>query len=177
MATLLAPIDGRISNLNFKVGELIGDKSDIFATISNKGNFSVETYIEEIDVSKIKIAQKAYVTFDAAEGIKLEAVVGSISDVPTIDSNGLVTYLVKLTISDTKEALIKEGMTSYLDFIIGEAKNVIAIPVEAIKRVDAKPSVQLESGEWVEVQAGFTDGKMVEISTGINQGTIITYYE
>lgn len=177
MAILRAPIDGKISNVNFKAGELVSDKSDVIATISNNGNFSVETYIEEIDITKIEIAQKAYVTFDAVEGARLEAVVSSISDVPTIDVNGIVTYLVKLTIADVKDAPIKEGMTSYLDFIIGEAKNVIAIPVSAVKRINGKPSVQIESGEWKEVQTGFTDGKMVEISTGLNSGDKIKYYE
>ncbi len=177
MATLVAPIDGKISNIAFQVGELISDKSDVLATITNKGNFSVETYIEEIDITKIKINQKTYITFDAIEGVKLEGEVNIISDVPTIDANGIVTYLVKLTLTDTKDAPIKEGMTSYIDFIIAEAKNVIAIPVEAIKRVDGKPSVQLDNGEWKAVQSGFTDGKMVEISSGINPGDKIRYYE
>ena len=177
MATLIAPMDGKITNINFRKGDFVGEKNDVFAVISNKGNFSVETYIEEIDITKIQIGQKAYVTFDAVEGVKLEAAVTSISDVPTIDANGIVTYLVKLTIKDTENTSIREGMTSYVDFIIAEAKNVLVIPVAAVKRVENKPSVQLKSGEWKEVQTAFTDGNMVEITSGISAGDVVLYYE
>lgn len=175
-ATLFAPIDGVITSVNGEAGELmVNEKTDPFVTISNKGNFSVETYIEEIDITKIQLGQKTYFTFDAIDGLNFTGEVTYISGTPTIDNNGIVTYLIRASLTDLKDAPIREGMTAYVDFIIAEAQKVLVIPVAAVKSQSGKPAVLLQTGEWKNVQTGFTDGQMVEVLSGLEAGDIITY--
>jgi hypothetical protein len=66
-------------------------------------------------------------------------------------------------------------MTTYVEYITNEVKNAKIIPVWAVKPIDGKPSVQIENGSWKEVMTGFTDGKMVEIISGLEKGEKVVY--
>lgn len=175
-ATLTSPIVGEIVQINVEEGETVkADSEEPVIIISGEDSFEAQVYIEEADISRIELGQKVYVTFDALENVKLEGEVEFISSTDTTDNSGIVTYLVKVPITGGKDAGVRQGMTAYAEFVIKEAKNVIAIPVSAVKNQNGKPSVQLANGEWKAVATGFTDGKMVEIISGLNVGEKVMY--
>ena len=134
----------------------------------------IEVNIEEADISKLAVGQKAYATFDALDELTLEGEISFISLTSKINNNGIVTYMVRV-IFNKGEHQIREGMTAYIDFVISEARDILIIPVDAVRNVGGKPSVQLISGEWTEVATGFTDGKKVEVISGLNAGDKILY--
>ncbi len=172
-----SPFDGQVINLNQNIGEQIStDKETAFITIQEDKDFlSIEAFIEEIDIIKITEKQKVYITFDALDSVKIEGIVNFVSPVSTTDANGIVTYKVVTTLKNSKELTIREGMTAYLDFVTAEAKDVLAIPVEAVKSINGKPQVQLKDLSWKKVSTGFTDGKMVEILDGLTNNQTILY--
>ena len=175
-ATLTSPINGEVALLNYKTGDIIlTDDTRPVVTIINNDTLFIEVNIEEAEINKIKVGQKAYTTFDALDGLKLEGEISFISLTSKTSNNGIVTYLVRVIITNTGEAQIREGMTAFVDFVTAEARNVLIAPVNAVSNVGGKPSVQLTSGEWVEVITGFTDGKYVEIISGLNEGDKIFY--
>jgi RND family efflux transporter MFP subunit len=175
-ATLISPIDGEVAMLNYKTGDIINkDAGNAVATIINNDTLFVEVKIEEADINKIKVGQKSYVTFDAVDGLTLDGEISFISLTSLTDNNGIVTYLVRIIINNTGEEKIREGMTAFVDFITAEAKNILVIPVAAVRNVDGKPSVELVNGEWRPVVTGFTDGKNVEIISGLEKDDKIVY--
>jgi len=177
-ATLTTPIDGVVSMLGYKAGDIIVDQStsDPMATIINNDTLFIEVNIEEADISNIKVGQKVYATFDALNSLKLEGEVTFISLTSNTDNSGIVTYLVRIVITNTGDAEIREGMTAFVDFITAEAKDVLVVPVAAVSNVDGNPSVQTASGEIKTVSTGFTDGKYVEVISGLSVGDKIIYY-
>ena len=66
-------------------------------------------------------------------------------------------------------------MTAFVDFVIAEAPDVIIIPVASVRNVEGKPSVEAVDGSWIPVVTGFTDGKNVEVISGLEVGDKITY--
>lgn len=176
-ATLVSPIDGVISMLNYKKGDTILDNSTTktVATIINNDTLFIEANIEEADISKLHVGDQAAVTFDAVDGVKLDGEISFISLTSTTSSNGIVTYLVRVLLTNTGESQIREGMTATLDFITAQAKGAIAVPVDAVHNVNGKPAVELASGQFVTVVTGFTDGKQVEIISGLNAGDVVQY--
>ncbi|MBT4277483.1 efflux RND transporter periplasmic adaptor subunit [Candidatus Falkowbacteria bacterium] len=175
-ATLISPIDGEVAMLNYKVGDIINrDDGNAVATIINNDTLFVEVKIEEADINKIKVGQKSYVTFDAVDSLTLDGEISFISLTSSTDNNGIVTYLVRIIINNTGEEKIREGMTAFVDFITAEAKNILIVPVAAVRNVNGKPSVELVSGEWQPVVTGFTDGKNVEIISGLENSDKIVY--
>ncbi|RLC38181.1 hypothetical protein DRH27_02875, partial [Candidatus Falkowbacteria bacterium] len=170
-ATLTSPIDGEVALLNYKTGDIIlTDDTRPVVTIINNDTLFIEVNIEEAEINKIKVGQKAYTIFDALDGLKLEGEISFISLTSKTSNNGIVTYLVRVIITNTGEAQIREGMTAFVDFITAEAFNILIAPVNAVSNVGGKPSVRLVSGEWIEVITGFTDGSNVEIISGLNVG-------
>lgn len=174
-ATLISPIDGVVALLNYKKGDIITDNTKPVVTIINNNTLFIEVNIEESDISKITVGQKARATFDAVDGLTLDGEVSFISLTSVTSSNGIVTYLVRVLFTNPKDNPIREGMTASVNFITAEALNVLNIPVEAVRNVNGKPSVENMDGTFTPVVTGFTDGKSVEIISGLNLGDKITY--
>lgn len=176
-ATLTSPIDGIVAALNYKKGDIIldGSTAGSVATIINNDTLYIEVNVEEADISKLKVGEKAAVTFDAVDGVNLTGEVSFISLTSTTNSSGIVTYLVRVILVNTDKTQIREGMTAALEFITSEAKDVVAIPVQAVSNIGGKPSVELLDGTIRNVVTNFTDGKKVEIVSGLNAGEIVAY--
>lgn len=176
-ATLTSPIDGVIAALNYKEGDIIldGSSADSVATIINNETLYVEVNVEEADISKLKVGDKAEVGFDAVEGVNLEGEISFISLTSSSNSNGIVTYLVRVILNKEGHDQIREGMTASLEFVTAEAPQVVAVPVAAVRNVNGSPSVEIVDGSIRPVVTGFTDGKKVEIVSGLVAGESIIY--
>jgi len=175
-SVLESPIDGEVALLNYKKGDIIlTDNSDPFVVILNNDTLFIEVDIEEADINELKVGQKAYATFDALDELKLEGQISFISLTSSTSNNGIVTYLVRVIFENDSEYQIREGMTSFIDFVISEVNDVLIIPVSAVENVNGNPSVENINNEWVEVITGFTDGKYVEIISGLNEEDKILY--
>lgn len=174
-AVLRSPIDGKIVKIEWNIGSFVGwDKEISFVTITNNNKFYVESYVEELDITRILEDAKVYLSFDAIDWVNLEWKVYFISDKSTTDNNWIVTYKVEMSF-DPKNSWVREWMTTYVDYITNEVKNIKIIPVWAVKPVNGKPSVQLEDGIWKPVITWFTDSKMVEIMSWLEKGEKIIY--
>ncbi len=174
LATLIAPINGEIIQVNGNEGEAIkGDTTSsesAFIKILSDSNFTTEVYVEEIDIAQVHIGQRVDITLDAIEDLELEGTVTFISSTSTTDSNGIVTYLVRIDILDTEETPIREGMTTYIDFVLGNVENALVVPVQSVRQ---NKVVILADGSRREVVTGFSDGIYIEIKEGLKLGDII----
>lgn len=174
-ATLKSPIDGEVAMLNYKKGDIIVDNTKSVASIINYNSLFIETNIEESDINKLKSGQKAYASFDSLDGLELEGEVSFISLTSESDNNGIVTYLVRVVFENTPERKVREGMTASVNFVTGGVADVLTAPVNSVRNVNGKPSVQLAGGAWTPVTTGFTDGSSVEIISGVKEGDKILY--
>ncbi len=178
-ATIISPIDGVVAALNYAVGDIIlssNTSAKPVAVILNKDTLFIEANVEESDISKLQVGQKAEATFDAIDGLNLNGEISFISMTSATNNNGIVTYLVRVIFDNPENSPIREGMTATLNFVLSGVQNVLTAPVQAVRNVNGKPSVQLvSSGEWVPVTTGYTDGQSVEIISGLNEGDKILY--
>jgi len=178
LGTMTSPIDGEITALNGGAGDLLSEiNNKPFAIVLNRNTFYVDIPIEEGDISKLKVGQKIYATFDASEGTKLDGQITTVAPIGAVDNNGIVSYNIRAVLTNLDSQIgedgslwLRSGMTANVDFIISESKNVLVVPVSSVKRVNNSPSVQMENGEWKTVKTGYTDGKMVEIISGLKEG-------
>ena len=172
-AVLRAPANGVIKEVNFKVGEVMGGTSvETFAKMISY-DFILEARVSESDIAKIKLDQKATLTFDAFDpDEKFTATVVSIDPSATVVQD-VVDYVVKFAM-DKDDLRLKDGMSADLEVLIFEKNDVLAIQERAIKDVDGKKIVQiLEKGKPVdrEVKTGAKgDGGMIEIVSGLKEG-------
>lgn len=172
-AVLRAPASGMIKEVNYKAGEVLGSTATTSFAKMISYDFILEAKVSESDIAKIKLGQKAALSFDAFDpDEKFTASVVSIDPSATVVQD-VVDYVVKLSM-EKDDLRLKDGMSADLDILIFEKDDVLAIPERAIKDVDGKKIVQiLEKGKPIdrEVKTGTKgDGGMIEIISGLKEG-------
>jgi RND family efflux transporter MFP subunit len=174
---LYSPIDGVVSAINIKEGEATNTQNGgVVITITKPGSLAFESYAEDTDVLKINKDQKTLVKVDAIQNVTFPSQVEFISNLATVDQNGLSSYKIRASISDQKGYSLLDGMAGQIQFITKERLGVLIIPNGAVYRKDNMSYVtKLENNKGKEtvIETGFTDGKEVEVSSGLNQGDTI----
>jgi HlyD family secretion protein len=176
-----APFDGVISSVTAKLGDTA---SGTLATIITKQNVASIT-LNEVDVSKIKVGEKATLTFDAIDGLSIAGQVASIDTVGTV-TQGVVNYTVKITF-DTQDERVKSGMTVSAAIVTDIAQDVLTVPASAVKTINGASYVQIfdtpladsdtnagatspVTPHQQEVEVGLSDDSTTEIKSGLTEG-------
>jgi macrolide-specific efflux system membrane fusion protein len=175
---ILAAINGTIIQRNVESGQTF-TTTDAILVMSDR--LTVKAQVDETDIAKIKLKQKASITLDAYPDEKIEAVVDQIAfDAKTV--NNVTTYIVDVLPVKTPK-FMRSGMTANVTFDVDSRNDVILIPTEAIKAKDATSVVHVpnpKEGEKPlekEVEIGLSDGKKTEITDGLNEGDKILVQE
>ncbi len=130
-----APINGKIVKMNYEVGEQVNNSKSVISLLT-ENNFEIEVLISESDISKIKIGNKAEISFDAfGDDYKIDAQVYFIEPAATSISD-VIYYKTKLIFSedqiDSNSFVIKSGMTANVNIVANFKKNVLTLPSRAI---------------------------------------------
>ena len=142
-----APCDGTVIVMNAVNGASVGSSAPgagnagPLITIADLSQMKVNVQINEVDISRIAVDQKAQVSFTALRDLYCDAVVTHVSAVSSngadagasYDSPGrsIVSYTVDLLIS-SPDASIKPGMTANVDIMIQHMDNVLTVPLVAV---------------------------------------------
>jgi multidrug efflux pump subunit AcrA (membrane-fusion protein) len=169
-----SPIDGVVTNINPKLGEIVSANQNAISVISY-GDYEVETFVPEADISKVKIGNQASTTLDAyGSGVNFETMVIKIDPAATV-IDGVPTYKVTLKFT-TQDDRVKSGMTANLDILTAEKIGVITVPARAVyTKDDGFKYVKIlgvkDVSQEVRVEVGLRgiDG-MVEVISGVNVG-------
>lgn len=174
-----APFWGQIASLDVKKNDSVSSGT-LVATIVTKQKI-VEISLNEVDISKIKVNQKATLTFDAVENLTLTGEVVEVDAIGTV-SQGVVTYNVKINF-DTDDERIKPGMSVSASIITEAKQDVLMVPNSAIKSQGDVSYVeifekeiataQISSSETPTqqiVETGLSNDTSTEIVSGLSEG-------
>ncbi len=168
--TIRAPFDGIIASVDIESGDEISSGAAA-ATIIAENQIATVT-LNEIDIAKVKIGQKAALTFSAIEDLSMTGKVIEVSALGSV-SQGVVSYDVTIAL-DTANEQVKSGMSISATIITDIRQNVLTVPLTAIKSDMQKNSyVLVPNGEGNKQQAvttGLSDDEYVEIIEGLSEG-------
>jgi len=167
--TIKASFDGIVGTVNLRVGD---SASGIITTLMTKQHIA-EISLNEVDVAKIKIGNKATLTFDAIDGLNISGQVAEIDALGTV-TQGVVTYNIKI-VFDTQDNRVKSGMSTNATIITDVKTDVLLAPNAAVKTDNNGGSyVQtLDSAgqpQNITVQIGLANDTNTEITSGLNEG-------
>jgi RND family efflux transporter MFP subunit len=131
----------------------------------------VQVPINEIDIPKIKIGQKATIEIDAIEDKKFQGVVDRVDTVGT-NTQGVITYNVYVNISNSDPRL-RTQMTANVTIETETRQNVLSVPNTAVKPYQGGRAVQvLENGKpkYIPVIIGIRGDTRTEIIKGLSEG-------
>ncbi len=126
--TIKSPVDGVIAQLDVKNGDSVSSGTAI-ATIIDPGAMQTVVSIDELDITKVEIGQKANITLDAFPDKTFTGSVTQIDPIGTA-SNGVATYNV--TVSINKPQDIKVGMTTNVEIITQSKDSALVVPTSAL---------------------------------------------
>lgn len=124
-----APFDGTVATVSVKKGDSINSGTAVVTLVTKQK--VAELSLNEVDAAKIKVGQKATLTFDAIEGLSLAGEVSQIDTLGTV-SQGVVTYNVKITF-DTQDERVKSGMSVSAAIVTDLKQDVLLVPSSAVK--------------------------------------------
>ena len=167
---VLAPVDGMIIQRNIQPGQTFST-TDAILVMSD--HLIVQAQVDETDLAQIQLKQQASIVLDAYPADSISGRVKKIAyDAKTV--NNVTTYEVDV-LPDSVPRFMRSGMTANVTFPVGTTKAVVFVPADAVKTKEGRPYVLMSStgrGEPVprNVTLGISDGKRVEITSGLNEG-------
>lgn len=131
---ILAPFDGTVVDIGVKENDQLSSfdySSKTAVHLVDTSTVEMDGVVDEIDIYKVKVGQKAIVIVDALPNVELKGKVTFISPFGTRET-GVVEFPITISLEST-EIELKGGLTATADVIVEEHKNIIMVPNRAIK--------------------------------------------
>lgn len=180
--TIIAPFDGVIGKISVQKGVDVSAGTAMFTMLTHKKIATIS--LNEVDVAKVAVGQKATLTFDAIEALSLTGEVAEVSPLGVV-SQGVVTYEVKVAF-DSQDERIKSGMSASVSIVTEVHADVLTVPNAAIKVQGEQNYVQtldesVKAGSdglyeteqapgRLIVEVGASDDTVTEIKSGLKEG-------
>ncbi len=167
--TIRAPFDGTLATLLVEKGASVSSGSSLGSLIAKQQIAQIS--LNEVDVAKIKLGQKATLNFDAIDSLSLTGTVAQIDTLGTTNQ-GVVSYSVKIAF-DTQDNRIKPGMSVSASVITEVKQDILLVPNSAVKTQGNSTYVEiLENGvpSKLNIQTGLSNDTSTEIISGLTGG-------
>lgn len=164
-ATLYAPFAGVVTNMTANsIGDTVSMADGV--TVVDPTSLHLEGEVDESDVGKVEIGMPVRVTLDAFPEQNFEGTVKSIGFVTRFSSTGATVFPIDINVGGEVQKKFRLGMNGDGEIILGNVKNVLTLPVEAVN--DGK--VDLLDGKKADVKTGMEGINDIEIKEGLKEG-------
>ncbi len=176
-ATITSPIDGVIASVSTEEGETVAAamQAPTFVTVIDLDRLQVDAFVDEVDIGKVKVGQRALFTVDAFPANEFEGRVAAIYPKAVIQDN-VVNYAVVIDVHTPYHGLLRPEMTAGVTIFLEEREGVLAISSRAVRRERGRTFVYvLENGRAQprEIRLGWRDGPWVEVASGLQEGETV----
>lgn len=166
--------------MTIEEGATVRERQVLFRIPDLSSPLRVNARASEAFVDRLKPGQAATIKVDAFPDETLVGTVSSVApmpDPPSPRESGKKVYPVTIDITKGLETL-RPGMTAEAVIVTGEVDNALVVPVSAVVyRNLKKPRVIVKKPdgghEWREIKWGLSDGKVIEIKSGLKAGDVV----
>lgn len=169
---VVAPFSGIITRMEAKVGSIVSPGESNISMES--GTYQIETYVPEVNLSKLAVGQRASTTLDAYGSEQFPAVVVAIDPAET-PQGGISTYKTTLQFVNT-DPRIRSGLTANLIIVVQEKSDAITIPAGAVVSQDGQSYVWVahkDTQTKVPIEVGLSSLGRVEVVSGLEDGDMV----
>jgi len=177
-ATITAPISGVIGSVTTQEGETVaaGLIAPTFITIIDLSKLQVDAFVDETDIGRIKVRQKAIFTVDTYPGKEFTGKVKAIYPKAIIQEN-VVNFDVVIEIDGPNEELLRPDMTTSVVIYQEEKKGALTIPRAAVVKEGNSRSVLVKQADGTfekrAIKTGAQSGSEIEVVSGLNEGDTV----
>ena len=154
-----------------KVGSSISPWDNVVATLPDMSSMMSKTYVNEIDVSKVKTGQHVEIVVDAFPEKSYTGTVTSVANIGEQLPNADAKVFEVLIEVDGSDPILRPSMTTGNKVITKTISDVIYIPLESVQAgPDSIPFVYLKNGTKQVVVLGESNENNVVVEQGLNAG-------
>lgn len=185
--TVNAPVGGIVTAVNNSNGDSVSGSKSVL-TIVDMSSMKVKVSVDELDIGKVKVGQKADVKFDAIKDKTYEGTVETIAQAGT-SSNNVTTYDVVVALKDPTG--IKLGMNANVTISVESKDNALVIPTEALVESNGQKFVRVvstdsttasntsetnsstqnnQSSKLTDIKTGLENENYIEVTEGLKEG-------
>lgn len=167
-APIMAPLAGFVIKRDMEQGQYFGT-SDTVLVLADR--LIVQAQVDETDIGQIKLGQRADIALDAYPDRQVPGTVEHIAyESDTI--NNVTVYNVDV-LPRTVPDYFRSGMSASVNFLLREKKDVLTLPLTAVKRRNGRSFVFQKEGEKykaVPVETGLENTNNIELVSGLGEG-------
>ena len=180
--TIVSPIDGVVTRLRVEVGEMVitgtmNNPGTVIMEVADLSKMLVVAQVDEADVGKLEVGQKAKIHVDAFADHEFKGVVESIALANDLTYSRTKYYKTEILLEPVKEKL-PSGLTANVDIETRKHTDVLKVPTQAVLgiEVDSLPLEIRENSPEIDKSKTFAtvvyryvDGKAVVTPVKISQ--------
>jgi len=155
------------------VGSQVSSWDNVVATLPDFSVMMSKTYINEVDISKVKQNQDVEIIVDAFPENRFTGKVTEVANIgeqrPNQDAR---VFEVKIQINEF-DSILRPAMTTKNTIIVEQIPDVLYVPIEAIHTLDTVNYVFKQSQNRVlrkEVETGARNESQIVVKQGLNEG-------
>jgi len=149
-AFIKSPVNGQVLSRSIEPGQTVAASLNapvLFTIAEDLRQMRLEVKVDEADVGQVRAGQTATFQVDAFPGRTFPATIERVdvganassnstgstsSSAATATTSGVVAYTARLTVGN-QEGVLRPGMTATADIITMQKKNVLLVPVAALR--------------------------------------------
>ena len=173
-ARIIAQFDGKITKVNGKSGDNVQAFTPVIS-ISSPANLLVNAQINEADMPKLAVGQRALISLDAFPGQTLN---GTVQTLPSsvVTQQGVVADKNTRILVDWTRPGAQIGMNARVQIVVQRKDDVLLVPTQAIRTVGRRRFVEYMDGNVKRsrnVEIGISTDVDTEIVSGLDEGMSI----
>jgi hypothetical protein len=174
--TIYAPAPGMViyqkefSGQKRTVGSTISPWDLTVATLPDLSSMISKTYVNEIDVSKLKVGQEVRIGVDAFPSKEYTGMITEVANIgeqlPNTDAK---VFEVVITVNET-DPILRPSMTTSNQIVTSTFEDVLYIPLEAVHAEDSFSYVFTKNGARQIVVLGESNENEIIVEMGLDEG-------
>jgi RND family efflux transporter MFP subunit len=168
---IVAPIAGTVESVSTQEGETVASSfaAPTFVTLLDLSRLEVWAYVDETDIGRIHVGQKAVFTVDTYGDYEFHGQVTAIYPQAQIRDN-VVDYVTVVRFQPARGRVLRPEMTTTVKIALEQRQNGLSLPIRAVRREGKRQFVMLKVGDRVErrwITTGLRDDSYWEVTSGL----------
>ncbi|MCB9015123.1 MAG: efflux RND transporter periplasmic adaptor subunit [Lentimicrobiaceae bacterium] len=152
------------------IGATMSSWDNIVATLPNLKEMISKTYVNEIDISKLKTGQKAEISVDAFPERKYTGIVTEVANIgEQMRNSNAKVFEVKIRVHEF-DSILRPAMTTKNIISTSIIPRSLYLPIECIHTTDSITFVYLPGSTRQQIKTGLTNENQIIVTEGLKQG-------